>query len=283
MKSKRKGNEICRIKSPRNITVPVSSETITISRPLKSRSISRDIRRMRRASCSSVMRMRSISLRQRGGTLRRALWERETAVFRIGLSIGIASGLPRHFLAKLSFWKPRANRDSLQQCLDIIKTKLRPRFHLLASRRQFLKRKKLELRDDLFVFLNLLRCAEQHMHYAKVNSTDFGGIIVDQANGSRVECTLNGKLFAHLSLDRFLKRLQADGKERMIFVIDVAANANGPFRNQTLLPSLLAANIMKNPLSVSDHHVRDDLFEVWICFSFGTGHETVVFDIENGL
>ena len=49
MKSSRKGSERCRIKSARNITVPLSSETTTISRPVKSRTMSRDMSRMRRA------------------------------------------------------------------------------------------------------------------------------------------------------------------------------------------------------------------------------------------
>src|SRR5208283_4418340 len=68
MKSRRKGSERWRTKSARNMTVPLSNETTTISCPRKSRSISRAIWRMRRAICPSVMRMRSTSLRQRGGT-----------------------------------------------------------------------------------------------------------------------------------------------------------------------------------------------------------------------
>ena len=68
MKSSRSGSDRCRIKSARNITVPLSSETTTISRPGKSRSMSRDMIRMRRAIWPSVIRMRSTSLRQRAGT-----------------------------------------------------------------------------------------------------------------------------------------------------------------------------------------------------------------------
>src|ERR1017187_7927058 len=68
MKSRRNGSERWRTKSARNMTVPLSSETTTISRPRKSRSISRAITRMRRAICSSVMSTRSTSLRQRRGT-----------------------------------------------------------------------------------------------------------------------------------------------------------------------------------------------------------------------
>src|ERR1035441_8130026 len=64
MKSRRSGRFRCRIKSARNITVPLSSETTTISRPRKSRSISRARVLMRRAICSSVMSTRSTSLRQ---------------------------------------------------------------------------------------------------------------------------------------------------------------------------------------------------------------------------
>src|SRR5581483_6062919 len=67
MKSRRKGSERWRIRSARNMTVPLSSETTTISRPWKSRSISTNISRMRRASCRSLMSMRSISARQRVG------------------------------------------------------------------------------------------------------------------------------------------------------------------------------------------------------------------------
>src|SRR6266404_4070316 len=54
------------------MTVPFSTEMTTISRPSKSRSISTDISRMRRAICFSLMSTRSTSLRQRVGTG----WER---------------------------------------------------------------------------------------------------------------------------------------------------------------------------------------------------------------
>jgi hypothetical protein len=46
---------------------------------------------------------------------------------------------------------------------------------------------KLNLRDDLFVFLYLVRRAKQQMHNAKMNAPDFGGIVVDQADWFRVE------------------------------------------------------------------------------------------------
>src|SRR5436190_7062348 len=68
MKSRRSGNDRLRIKSARNMTVPLRRETTTVSRPEKSRAISRDISSIRRAICVSVMRMRSTSLRHRGGT-----------------------------------------------------------------------------------------------------------------------------------------------------------------------------------------------------------------------
>src|SRR5208283_1803508 len=100
MKSSRNGSERCRIRSARNMTVPLSRETTTISRPRKSRSISRASPRMRRAICSSVMRMRSTSLRQRGGTfLAEVLSLADTAfnsnVFGIVLVLGrITAVLP---------------------------------------------------------------------------------------------------------------------------------------------------------------------------------------------
>ncbi len=59
-----------------------------------------------------------------------------------------------------------------------------------------------------------------------MNPTDLGGIVVDQANGFCIERTFDGKFLAHFAFNCFLKCLQADCKERMIFVIDVAANAN---------------------------------------------------------
>jgi len=64
------------------------------------------------------------------------------------------------------------------------------------------------------------------MHNAKVNSTNFSRIVINQANGVCVKITLNGKLFAYLSLDSLLKCLQAECKECVIFFIDVAADAN---------------------------------------------------------
>ncbi len=121
------------------------------------------------------------------------------------------------------------------------------------------------------------------MHDAKMNPTDLGGIVVDQADRLRVECTLNRKLFAHLPLDSLLKRLQADLKSEMVFVIivDVATDADGSFGGQTLLASLLAANIVENAFSVSDYHIRNNLFEIWICFRFRARQKTVVLWIKN--
>ena len=108
--------------------------------------------------------------------------------------------------------------------------------------------------------------------------TDLGRIVVDQTNGSCVKWTLNSELFAHFSLNSVLKRLYAECKckERMIFVIDVSSDTNGSFGNQTLFAGLLAANIVKNALAVSYHHVRDDLFELRVGLCVGTGQKPVV-------
>jgi hypothetical protein len=75
---------------------------------------------------------------------------------------------------------------------------------------------------------------------------------------------------------RRLETPQAVCKKRVIFVIDVAADADGSFGNQTLFASLLAANIMKNAFPISNHDIRDDLFEGWIGFGLGAGLKAVV-------
>jgi hypothetical protein len=67
----------------------------------------------------------------------------------------------------------------------------------------------------------------------------------------------------------------------VICVIDVAADANGSFGNQTLFASLLATNIMKNAFPISDYHVRDDLFEGWIGLRPGAGLKTVVLLVQD--
>src|SRR5882762_5929643 len=108
MKSSRNGRERLRIKSARNMTVPLSSETTTISRPVKSRAMSRDRSRMRRASWRSVIKMRSTSLRQRGGTPLRV---RAGSAREDCLMSGILPhhlGLPRNFLAQFQFHEHRA-------------------------------------------------------------------------------------------------------------------------------------------------------------------------------
>jgi len=165
--------------------------------------------------------------------------------------------------------------------MEMVETKLRPGLHLLTSGLELLNRNKLNLGDDLFVFLYLFRRTKQYMHHPKMNPTDLGGIVVDQANRSCVEGSLNREFFAYLSFDSILKRLQADGKKRMVFIIDVAADANGSFGNQTLFAGLLATNIMKNALSVSDHHIGDDLFEIRIRLCLGAGLKTVVLLIKD--
>src|ERR1039457_1450963 len=67
----------------------------------------------------------------------------------------------------------------------------------------------------------------------------------------------------------------------VFFFIDVSADPNGSFCDQTLLASLFAPNIVKNTLSVSDDHIRNNLFKIWICFSLGTWQEAIVLDVEN--
>jgi hypothetical protein len=68
----------------------------------------------------------------------------------------------------------------------------------------------------------------------------------------------------------------------VIFVIDVTTDANGSFGHQSLFACLLATNIMKNALSISDHDVGDDLFEGWIDLCPGTGLKTVVLLVKDG-
>src|SRR6266705_7224103 len=99
------------------------------------------------------------------------------------------------------------------------------------------------------------------MHDTKMNSSHFSGIIVNQANRSRIKFTLNRKLFTNFSLHCILKRLHAECKKRVIYVIYVPPNTKRPLRNQTLLASLLAANIMQNTFPISDHDIRNNLFE----------------------
>ena len=115
----------------------------------------------------------------------------------------------------------------------------------------------------------------------KVNPADFRGIIVNQADGSCIKFALNGNFFANLPLNSVLKRLHAERKKGVVLVVDVSANANRPFRDQPLLASFFAANIMENTLSVGNHHIRDYLFEVRICFCLRAGHETIVPGIED--
>lgn len=94
------------------------------------------------------------------------------------------------------------------------------------------------------------------MHNAKVNSTHFRRIIVDQSNRLSIKHALNGKFFANLSFNSVLKfltaecrstkRLISESKKRLfiIYVINVSANANRPLCHQTLLPGFLTTNIM---------------------------------------
>ena len=147
----------------------------------------------------------------------------------------------------------------------MINAKLRPCFHLFAFCLEFIDRNEFKLRDDLFVFPNLFRRAKQHMHDTKMNLADFGGIIVDQANRPGIELTLNGKLLADLALHGVLKRLHPECKckERgLIYIIDVATDADGTFGDQALFTGLFAAHIMQNVFAIGDQNVRDDLFEL---------------------
>lgn len=76
------------------------------------------------------------------------------------------------------------------------------------------------------------------MHDTKMNSSHFGGIVINQANWFGIKHALNGKLFANLSFNsvvKFLitecrskKRLFSKSKKRLfiIYVIDVAADAD---------------------------------------------------------
>ena len=120
------------------------------------------------------------------------------------------------------------------------------------------------------------------MHYAKVNPTNLGGIVINEAHRFRVKLALNRKFLAYLTLHGILKRLQTEIKKRMVFIVDVAANADRPFCHQAFFAGILAANIMQDILPVGDHHVRNDLLEGWIDLGLGTGHETVVPGIKNG-
>jgi len=131
------------------------------------------------------------------------------------------------------------------------------------------------------------------MHDTKMNSSHFGGIVINQANWFGIKHALNGKLFTNLSFNSVLKfliaecrskkRLFSKSKKRLfiIYVIDVSTNANRPFRYQTLLASFFAAHIMKNAFPISDHHIRNNLFEGRIRFRLGARHETVVLGIKN--
>jgi len=121
------------------------------------------------------------------------------------------------------------------------------------------------------------------MHHTKMNSSDFSGVVVNQSDRPRGKFTLNGKFFTNLSLYRILERLHFDRKKRVIFVINVTTNANRSFGNQTLLTGFLATNIMQDAFPISNHHIRDNLFEGWVRFGLGTSHKTIVFGVEDRL
>ena len=131
------------------------------------------------------------------------------------------------------------------------------------------------------------------MHNAKVNTSDLSGIIIDQADGSCIKFSLNGKFFAYLPPNRLLKFLIAEcrSKKRLfikskkrffiIYVVDVSTNANRPFRYQTLLASFFAADIMTDIFAISDHHVWNYLFVGWISLCTRAWLKTVVFLLKN--
>ena len=92
---------------------------------------------------------------------------------------------------------------------------------------------------------------------------------------------MNRKLFTNFAPNGILKRLLTECEECVVFIVDVSANADGAFRDQTLLARFFTTNIMKNAFSICNHNIRDDLFEAKICFSIGAGHEAIIFRIKN--
>src|SRR5664279_871704 len=102
---------------------------------------------------------------------------------------------------------PASQPKLLQESINIIKTQLRPSFHLIAFCLEFLTKNKLDLRDNLLVFPYLFRLAKQHMNNAKMHLPNFGRIVINQTNRMCVKFTLNNKFLTDLSLNSFLKCL----------------------------------------------------------------------------
>lgn len=79
-----------------------------------------------------------------------------------------------------------------------------------------------------------------------------------------------------------MKRLHAEGKERVVLIIYVTADAQGTFGYKALFASFFAADIVKNAFSICYQNIRNDLLKSRVRFRLSTGHETIVFRIENG-
>jgi len=119
------------------------------------------------------------------------------------------------------------------------------------------------------------------MHHAKVDSSDFGGVIINQTNGAGKQFTLNRQFFAYFSFNRILKGLLAEGKKRVVVVVDVPTNANGSFGNQTLFAPLFATNIVQDAFAIRDYDIRNDLFIIRVSFSLGAELESIVFLVKD--
>jgi hypothetical protein len=114
------------------------------------------------------------------------------------------------------------------------------------------------------------------MDHAEMDAADFRGIIVDEGYRTFAESTPEAKLLADFAFHRVVVGGLIEMEKVFIGVIDVATDADGGFRYESLLAGFCSPCVVKDSIAVHENRVRNDLLERGVLFRRRSRNKKIV-------
>jgi hypothetical protein len=114
------------------------------------------------------------------------------------------------------------------------------------------------------------------MNNSEMDTTDFGGIVIEQGNDAVGVGGLDGDFLGDLAFDGVIVKLAVVGIEQgdfIIYRVYMAAYAYGPVADESCLAGSEAANVGKVFAAAAHYNVRDKLLIRGVFFGLRAGDE----------
>ena len=158
-------------------------------------------------------------------------------------------------------WQNRSSASAREQFGQGIEHDLRPGFKILPPSEQFLARGEAEVRNRFFASPDIVVLQIHQMYDTQMHAPDLRRVIIDQGHRPLGKSPAEPKLLADFALNRVVVGGLVQVKKALVGIVDVPADADRGFGDESLLAGLRATRVVQDFSPVEEDRIRDDLFQ----------------------